>query len=92
MCKLNLDYISDLFKDDKKSSVDPSEYKNEDDKQLSDSENSDSQFCDSPVHPHPINHHNNSDQTYAKSNAVKEQIRHKNGKISNKKGKKHLTK
>ena len=80
------------LKDDKKSSVDPSEYKNEEGGDLSESESSETPLCDSPD-PSPSNLALATTQlVYAKSNAVKEQIRHKNGKVVNKKGKKPMSK
>ena len=60
------------FKDEKKSSLDHSESKMEDEKDLEDSEVSDTpSFDESPL----LTHQNNG---YAKSNAVKEQIKHHN--------------
>ena len=71
--------------------MDPSECRNDDVKELSESECSDSPLCESPCPapapapaPAPV---------YAKSNAVKEQIRHKNGKVHhNKRGRKPMSK
>ena len=63
---------------------------------MTDSEESSSSECEFSDQHH--NHGNNLpepeiDSVYAKSNAVKEQIRHRNGKISNKKGgKKQMSK
>ena len=67
--------------------MDPSECRNDDVNELSESECSDSPLCESPCPapaPAPV---------YAKSNAVKEQIRHKNGKVHhNKRGRKPMSK
>ena len=91
---MSIKNITLSFQDEKKSSVDPSESKDDEVRDdLTDSEESDNSLSDSPEHnghyeAEPQCHHH----VYAKSNAVKEQInKNKNGKISNKKGKKRMS-